>query len=231
MPVSFRVREVPALPRRSGGGRRRRICPLGLLTASAPGWSRRSTRRWRTSAKSRTGGQKTCHGLHMDARHRWLTPAGLAVIALVVLANAGSSVGLGTSGKALLITAGVAVYAASALLFLLWSSAPAWVNVVLLLTMAGASVATHHGDPTGTGGIGLYLGMAFAPLRLDLRSAAVVSAIGVLIFDAQLALEATDASVFILVVDGGAAFFFLGTLLRREAEQRRQVAELLAQLE
>src|SRR4051812_46914732 len=107
MPVSFRVREVPALPRRPGAGRRRRICPLGLLPASALGWTRRSPRRWRPSAKSRTGAQKTCHGLHMDARHRGLTPAGLAVIALVVLATAGSRGGLGPSGKALLITAGV----------------------------------------------------------------------------------------------------------------------------
>src|SRR4051812_48148939 len=98
--------------------------------------------------------------------------------------------------------------------------------------MALASSATHHGDPTGTGGIGLYLGMAFAPLRLDLRTAAVVSALGVLLFDVQLALEAPNAVVFILVVNGGAAFFFLlGTLLRREEDQRRRVAELLVELE
>jgi signal transduction histidine kinase len=168
----------------------------------------------------------------MDARHRWLTPAGLAVIGLVVLANAGSSVGLGTSGKALLITIGVAVYAAAALVFLLWSSAPVWVNVVLLLTMAGASVAAHHGDPTGTGGIGLYLGMAFAPMRLDLRSAAVVCVASVLAFNVQLVLEADNALVFAAVVDGGAAFFFLlGTLLRAEHEQRTRADGLVVQLE
>jgi signal transduction histidine kinase len=102
----------------------------------------------------------------------------------------------------------------------------------LLLVMAAASTATHHGDPTGTGGIGLYLGMAFAPLRLDVRTAAVVSLVEVLMFDVQLALEAANPLVFILVVDGGAAFFFfLGVLLRHEQAQREHVARLLVDLE
>ena len=168
----------------------------------------------------------------MHYERPWLTPVGLAVIGLVIAANAGSSVGLGTTGNALVVTVGVVVYAVSALVFLLWVDAPRAVTIVLLLSMAVASAATHHGDPTGTGGIGLYLGMAFAPLRLDVRTAAVVSVIGVLVFDVQLALEAPNPGVFILVVTGGAAFFFfLGTLLRREQEQRRQVVALLAELE
>jgi signal transduction histidine kinase len=42
----------------------------------------------------------------------------------------------------------------------------------------------------------------------------------------------SNAGVFVLVVDGGAAFFFLlGLLLRREGEQRAQVTRLLAELE
>jgi len=168
----------------------------------------------------------------VEYERRWLTAVGLAVVGLVIAANIASSVGLGTSGDSLVVTLGVVVYATSAVVFLLWSDASRSVTIALLLLMALASAATHHGDPTGTGGIGLYLGMAFAPLRLDLRTAAVVSVVGVLIFDAQLALEAPNAAVFILVVDGGAAFFFfLGTLLRRESEQRREVARLLEELE
>jgi signal transduction histidine kinase len=163
---------------------------------------------------------------------RWTVPVGLAVVGLVVLANAASRVGLGTSGNALLVTVSVAVYCVAAVVFLLWFDAPRGVTITLLLVMGFAATATHHGDPTGTGGIGLYLGVAFAPLRLPLRPAAVVSAVVVLAFDIQLALEATDPLVFILVVDGGAAFFFLlGTLLRREHEQRLQVARLLTELE
>jgi len=163
---------------------------------------------------------------------RWTIPVGLGVVGLVVLANAAGTVGLGTSGNALVVTVSVAVYCVSAVVFLLWFDAPRWATIGLLLVMGFAATATHHGDPTGTGGIGLYLGVAFAPLRLPLRPAAVVSAIVVLAFNAQLALEAQNPLVFILVVDGGAAFFFLlGTLLRREQEQRLQVARLLAELE
>jgi signal transduction histidine kinase len=168
----------------------------------------------------------------VEYERRWLTAVGLAVIGLVIAANAASSVGLGVTGDPLVVTLGVTVYAMSAAVFLLRPDASRSTTVGLLLVMACASAATHHGDPTGTGGIGLYLGMAFAPLRLDLRTAALVSVVGLLIFNAQLALEAPNAPVFILVVDGGAAFFFfLGTLLRRESEQRRQVARLLAELE
>ena len=168
----------------------------------------------------------------MHDERRWVTPAGLAVVGLVVLANAAGKVGLGTSGNALVITISVAVYTVAAVVFLLWFTAPRSATIALLLVMAIAATATHHGDPTGTGGIGLYLGVAFAPLRLPVRTAAVVAAVSVLLFDVQLLLEAADPGVFVLVVDGGAAFFFvLGVLLRREREQRLEVAQLLAELE
>jgi signal transduction histidine kinase len=168
----------------------------------------------------------------VQEERRWVVPAGLAVVGLVVLANAAGKVGLGTSGNALVITISVAVYTVTAVVFLLWFTAPRPATIALLLVMAIAATATHHGDPTGTGGIGLYLGVAFAPLRLPIRTSAVVAAISVLLFDVQLLLEAADPGVFVLVVDGGAAFFFfLGVLLRREREQRLQVARLLAELE
>jgi signal transduction histidine kinase len=163
---------------------------------------------------------------------RWVVPAGLAVVGVVVLANAMGKVGLGTSGDALVVTVSVVVFAVASVVFLLWVDAPRGVTVALLLVMAAAATATHHGDPTGSGGIGLYLGIAFAPLRLPLRTAAAVAVASVLMFDAQLLLEAADPAVFALVVDGGAAFFFvLGVLLRQEREQREQVARLLAELE
>jgi signal transduction histidine kinase len=73
--------------------------------------------------------------------------------------------------------------------------------------------------------------MAFAPLRLPVRRAATVSIVGVLVFDAQLLAEASNPGVFILVVNGGAVFFFLlGLLLRREGEQRAEVTRLLEEL-
>jgi signal transduction histidine kinase len=171
-------------------------------------------------------------GFVVEYERRWLTPVGLAVIGLVIMANAASTVGFGTSGDALVVTLGVAGYAVSALVFLLLPDAPRLVTAGLLVVMALTSALTHHGDPTGTGGIGLYLGMAFAPLRLDLKTAGAVSLFGVLVFDVQLALEAPNATVFIAVVTGGAAFFFfLGTLLRSEQDQRRRIAGLLADLQ
>lgn len=160
-----------------------------------------------------------------------MTPVGLAVVGLVVAANAAGAVGFGGSGDALVVTAGVAAYVVFALLFLLWVDAPRPLNMALVVGMSAAAALTHHGDPTSSGGVGLYLGMAFAPLRLDVRPAAAVCVLGVAIFDAQLLLDAPNADVFILVVTGGAAFFFLlGLLLRREGEQRTEVTRLLSEL-
>jgi signal transduction histidine kinase len=162
----------------------------------------------------------------------WVTPVGLAVVGLVVIANAVGDVGYGLTGDALFVTTGVASYVVCAVLFLLWVEAPRLVVMVLVLGMSTAATLTHHGDPTSSGGIGLYLGMAFAPLRLDVRRAAAVCAAGVLIFDLHLLLDAENRSVFTLVVTGGAVFFFiLGLLLRREEERRVQVTQLLAELE
>jgi signal transduction histidine kinase len=168
----------------------------------------------------------------VHGQRRWLLPVGLAVVALVVIANAGSSVGLGTSGNALIVTLSVAVYSAAALVFLLWFDAPVRITVALLLVMAVAAAAARHGDPTGTGGIGLYLGVAYAPLRLPRRTAAAVAGASVLLFDIALAIEAPNAAVFITVVTSGAALFFLfGLLLRTEQEQRDRADRLVVELE
>src|SRR4051812_42338837 len=123
------------------------------------------------------------HGGGVGEQRPWVTPVGFGVVGLVIAANAAGDVGLGTSGESLIVTVGVAAYVATAMPFLLWANASSLVTVVLLLGMAASSALIHHGDPTSSGGVGLYLGIAFAPLRLDLRVAAVVSALSVLIFD------------------------------------------------
>jgi signal transduction histidine kinase len=168
----------------------------------------------------------------VQERRRWVLPVGLGVVALVVVANAGSSVGLGSSGNALVVSLSTAVYAAAALVFLLWFDAPVPLSVVLLLVMAAAAAASRHGDPTGTGGIGLYLGVAYAPLRLPRRVALVLAVASVVLFDVELALEAANPAVFITVVTGGAALFFLfGLLLRSEQDQRARADRLVVELE
>jgi signal transduction histidine kinase len=99
------------------------------------------------------------------------------------------------------------------------------------LVIAVTATAIHHGDPDGPV-VGLYLVMAFGPLRLDLRTAAVVSVVAVVGFDVELLIDNSSQIVFMLVVDGGAAFFFfMGTLLRTEHEQRTRADRLIVELE
>lgn len=160
----------------------------------------------------------------------WLTPFGLAIVGLVVAAAGLGTVGFGTSEGQLLVTVGCVAYAIAAVIFLLWVHLPMPVVVGLLLIMAGAAATIRQGDPSGPV-VGLYLGIAFAPLRLPTRTALVTAIVAVAIFDAQLLATAPNKLVFTLVVTGGAAFFFLfGLLLDREQRQRRRIADLLARL-
>lgn len=152
-----------------------------------------------------------------------MTPVGVAVVGLVVVANAAGQVGLGTSGPALVLAAATACYALAAITFLLWVTAPRAAVVALLLSMAVAATVMRAADPTGPV-VGLFLVMAFAPLRLDLREAGPVAIGSALVYNLEQARTAANPAVFALVTDGGAAFFFLmGWLLRREREQRAEL--------
>lgn len=159
----------------------------------------------------------------MQVRPRLFTSVGFAVVALVVVANAGGAVGFGLAGPAAQVTAATAAYALAAAVFLLWATAPRWVVVGLLVTMAVTATAVRHADPTGPV-VALFLIMAFAPLRLPLPEAAATAVASALMFNLEQAHSADSPALFILVTDGGAAFFFLmGWLLRREHEQRLEL--------
>src|SRR5690242_4017114 len=90
-----------------------------------PGGQRVDRRRWQ--------------GVGVHEERRWVVPAGLAVVGLVVLANAASKVGFGTSGNALVVTVSVAVYTVAAVVFLLWFPAPPAATVALVLVLAVAA--------------------------------------------------------------------------------------------
>lgn len=113
----------------------------------------------------------------MEEDRRWLTPVGLAVIGLVVAATLAGGVGPGTSGQGPFVTAGLVCYVVAGLAFVLWRQAPEPVMVAALLVMSAAAAVIHPGDPDGPV-IGLYLGAAFAPLRLPTRAAALVCVAG-----------------------------------------------------
>lgn len=167
----------------------------------------------------------------MGAPFRWLTPVGFAVIGLVVLAAGVEGAGFGTSGRGLDVTIAASAYALVTAVFLLRSGSTRPTTIALLLLgVAAATAAVHHGDPNGPV-VGLYLVMALGPLRLDLRSAAAVALVSVAGFDVQL-LADHGRLVYLLAVDAGALFFsVMGTLLRREHDHRAQADRLLDELE
>ncbi|WP_093583797.1 sensor histidine kinase [Geodermatophilus amargosae] len=159
----------------------------------------------------------------MQVRARLLTSVGFAVVALVVVANAAGVVGFGLSGPAAQVTTASAAYAVAAGVFLLWVEAPRRVVVGLLVAMAVAATAVRNADPDGPV-VALFLIMAFAPLRLPVREAAATAVASALLFNLEQVHSAESPALFVLVTDGGAAFFFLmGWLLRREHEQRQEL--------
>jgi signal transduction histidine kinase len=166
----------------------------------------------------------------MREYRRWAVPLGLLVIALTAFSTAaGGHVGLGRSGRPLVATVAVACYTVAGVVFLL-VGLPDRIVIGLLLTMAVAVTLIHYADPDGPV-VGLYLVVAFAPLRLPTRAAGTVAVVAVVLFDVGLLADSTDAVVFTLVVTGGAVFFyFFGLLLVREATQRRRADQLLVEL-
>lgn len=148
------------------------------------------------------------------------------MIGAVVAMAAVSDVGFGAPGLA----AAVAVFAAFAAPYLLAPRLPAWASLGLFVLAAGALVIAYAIDVTSTA-VGLFLLGAFAALRDPRRLIGVALAAALLAYDAvQLAVGETPLSV--LATDAGVVFFLLvGRLMKREREQREQVAALLAEAE
>ncbi len=162
---------------------------------------------------------------------RYLLPLGLAVVVVVVLEAALGPVGLGTTGRPLLLTASTAVYAVTGAFFLGRPAQRPATSMTLLALMAAAALVMHTVDPDGPV-IGLFLVAAFAPLRPPLRVAGAVLVAATLAYNVLQLLIAGETLLLTIATDAGVAFFFLvGTLLRREREQREALARVMAALE
>jgi signal transduction histidine kinase len=162
------------------------------------------------------------------AASRLLIPLGLAVIVVVVLDAALGSVGFGASGRPLLLLVATTAYAAAGYAFLRGvRQVPPW---VLLAVMTAALLAMYLADPTGPV-IGLFLIAALIPLRPPLRIPAAILIIGTAAYNLVQLFVASETVLLTVATDAGVAFFFLvGSMLRREREQREELARLMAEL-
>ena len=161
---------------------------------------------------------------------RFLLPLGLAVVVVVVPEAALGPVGLGTTGRPLLLTASTAVYAVTGAVFLGRPAQRPATSMTLLALMAAAALVMHTADPDGPV-IGLFLVAAFAPLRPPLRVAGAVIVAATLAYNVLQLLIAGETLLLTIATDAGVAFFFLvGTLLRRERQQREALARVMAAL-
>lgn len=161
---------------------------------------------------------------------RFLVPLGLAVAAVVVLEAGWGPVGFGVSGNRLGLTVAAVLYAASAYAFLRGtrSPVPPW---LLLMAMTGSVLAMHVVDPSGPV-IGLFLIAAFVPLRPPLRGPTIILVAGTAAFNLIQLFLAAEPLLLTIATDAGVAFFFLvGTMLRREREQREELARVMIALE
>ena len=159
---------------------------------------------------------------------RFLIPLGLVVIVVVVLEAGLGMVGFGVSGRPLLLTAASAAYAVAGYAFLRGVTVvPAW---VLLTVMTGAMLTMNAVDPDGPV-IGLFLIAAFIPLRPPLQGPTVILVVGTVAYNLIQLLLSSETVLLTIATDAGVAFFFLvGTMLRREREQREELARLMAEL-
>ena len=166
----------------------------------------------------------------MISSRQWLTPLGLAMVALVVLTAGLNYPGFAASGPGLLNFLAALGFAGAALPFLIRENLPPAAYAALTVLMATAVVGMRAADPTGEV-VALFLLAAFAPLRPPRPVLAAVTLLGILAFNILQLSSGHSALTLILATDAGAAFFFMvGTLLRREKEQRLRITELLHEL-
>ncbi|MDQ0769410.1 signal transduction histidine kinase [Pseudarthrobacter defluvii] len=167
----------------------------------------------------------------MNPTRQWLTPLGLAMVALVVITSAFGGPGFADVGDGLLNLISALVFAGAAVPFLIKERLPPAVFLQLTVLMGLGVLGMRLADPTGEV-LALFLLAAFAPLRPPRPALAAVTLLAALAFNVLQLSTGHSALTLILATDAGAAFFFLvGTLLRREKEQRLQIAGLLHELE
>ncbi|WP_210481112.1 sensor histidine kinase [Naasia sp. SYSU D00948] len=163
--------------------------------------------------------------------HPLLAPLGLLVVLVVIADAAIGEVGFGLTGQPLALTVVCAVFLVSASTFLLWRRASPGVTAALLTVLAASVVAMHLLDPQGPV-LGLLLLAAFAPLRPPHAIATALTIAAALAFNVTQLLVAGETLVLTVATDAAVAFFYLvGTLLRREQQQRERGDRLVAELE
>ncbi len=166
----------------------------------------------------------------MVPSRQWLMPLGLAIIAVVVLSAGLGGTGFATGGPGLVNFLAALVFAAAATPFLVRGNLPVAAYAALTALMALGVVGMRAADPAGEV-IALFVLAAFAPLRPPRPAPAILTLLGALAFNVLQLSSGHSALTLILATDAGAAFFFLvGTLLRREREQRLRIAGLLQEL-
>lgn len=167
----------------------------------------------------------------MNSSRQWLTPLGLAMVAIVVLTAGVSAPGFASGGPGLLNLLAALAFAGAAVPFLIRKTLPPAAYAALTALMALAVAGMRVADPAGEV-IALFLLAAFAPLRPPRAVLAAVTLLGVLAFNVLQLGSGHSALTLILATDAGAAFFFLvGTLLRTESEQRLRITGLLQELQ
>lgn len=167
----------------------------------------------------------------MVSSRQWLTTLGLAMVVLVVLTAGLGGPGFAATGPGLLNGLAALVFAGAAVPFLTRENLHAAVYTALTLLMAAAVVGMRAANPAGEV-IGLFLLAAFAPLRPPRTVLAAETLLGMMAFNVLQLNSGFSALTLILATDAGTAFFFLvGTLLRREKEQRIRITGLLQELQ
>lgn len=167
----------------------------------------------------------------MTSSRQWLTPLGLAMVAVVFLTAALGATGFASAGPGLLNVLSALAFAAAAVPFLARENLSAPAYAALTSLMAVAVIGMRAADPAGEV-IALFVLAAFTPLRPPRPVLAAVTLLGIVGFNILQLSSGHSALSLILATDAGAAFFFLvGTLLRREKNQRLRISELLQELQ
>jgi|GEM_PF-5831614 len=161
---------------------------------------------------------------------RLLIPLGVVVLAVVAVDAALGPVGFGTANRPLALTVSVAVYAAAGYALLRGLRAGGASGWLLLATMGLAVLVMYAVDPRGPV-IALFLVAALTPLRPPLLPASAILVATAIAYNGIQLFVARESVPLTIATDAGVAFFFLiGTMMRREREQREELGRVMVEL-
>jgi signal transduction histidine kinase len=169
---------------------------------------------------------------HSGRRHPMQLFGLLAIVAIVASVLASDEAPPGLSGEGLAVTLALAAFLAGLALALPWGEIPDRPRIAGLVLIGAASTVFAALQPDGAGFAGIYFVVVVSAARLELRTAAILSAVSLGAVIAAFALFREDDAwgTIVGLLFSVTPWFFVMRLFRQVGRRREEAERLVEEL-